>query len=212
MKLNIENLLRIFRVVLFVFLCYNINELRSYLSSSGVYGEGTMNKFKNYKTRKVYGIEDVLSYNRDKEFRIYNLADYEPSDEVANREYVDTFKFKSLFGMYYVMVGNEMVIIWADFVDSHNPTRRFSERQLSSETGDESELSGGSGGDVGATSSQSIQASNPSKKKKTKTKQTSPKDSIKKLGAEAAAAGIRLEAVHDSEEDEPEEEIGFEEE
>lgn len=212
MKLNIENLLRIFRVVLFGFLCYNINELRRRLSSSGVYGEDTMNKFKNYKTRKVYGIEDVLSYNRDKEFRIYNLEEYQPSDEVANREYVDTFKFKSLFGMYYVMVGNEMVIIWADFVDSHNPTRRFSERQLSSETSDESELSDESGGDVSDTSSKGLQAPNKSKKKKTQTKQKSAKDSIKKLGAEAAAAGIRLEAVHDSEEDESEEETWPEEE
>lgn len=51
-----------------------------------------------------------------------------------------------------------------------------------------------------------------SKKEKARVKRTKAKAAIKKLGPEAAAAGIRLEAVHDSEEDEPEEEEGATEE
>ena len=66
MKLSIESLLRIIRLVILGFLCYNMNKLRDRLSLFGVNEENTMNFLKSFKTRKVFGVEDVISYNRDK--------------------------------------------------------------------------------------------------------------------------------------------------
>ena len=165
-----------------------------------------MNFLKSFKTRKVFGVEDVISYNRDKQIEFYNLADYEPPQHLQDMEFVDTFKFKSLFGQYYVMVTDEKVVVWADFVDTHKYIRRSSERGVSAETSYESQTVQESGGDDEMPNSGSLPPVSSSKKKKARVKQAKAKADIKKLGPEAAAAGIRLEAVHDSEEDELEEE------
>lgn len=212
MKSNIESLLLIFRLVIIGFLCYNLNKVRLGLALFGVYGEDTMRSFKSFKTRKVFGIEDVLSYNREKEIRMYNLELYQPSQDVLDREYDDKFKFKSLFGMYYVMVSGEMVVIWADFVDTHNASRRSSESQLLVETSTERASGDEPTTDDGVSDSESVQATRKSKKAKIRAKRAEAKVAIENLGPEAAAAGIRLEAVHDPEEDESEEEDRIEDE
>lgn len=211
MKLNIESLLRIFRLVILGCLCYNLNKVRLGLALFGVYGEDTMKSFKSFKTRKVFGIEDVLSYNREKEIRMYNLELYSPSQEVLDREYDDKFKFKSLFGQYYVMVSGEMVVIWAEFVDTHNASRRLSERQLFDETGNESGAISESGRHDEEDDTSRLPSVSSSKKEKTRKKRAEAKAAIENLGPEATAAGIRLEAVHDPEEDESEEEDWTEE-
>ena len=171
-----------------------------------------MNFLKSFKTRKVFGVEDVISYNRDKQIEFYNLDEYEPPEHLQDMEFVDTFKFKSLFGVYYVMVTEEKVVVWADFVDTHKYIRRSSERDVSTETSSEPQAVQESGGDDEVSDSGSVPPVSSSKKEKARVKRTKAKAAIKKLGPEAAAAGIRLEAVHDSEEDEPEEEEGAAEE
>ena len=212
MKLSVESLLRIIRLVILGFLCYNMNKLRDRLSLFSVQGENTMNFLKSFKTRKVFGVEDVISYNRDKQIEFYNLEDYEPPAHLQDMEFVDTFKFKSLFGVYYVMVTDEKVVVWADFVDTHKYIRRSSERRVSTEISSEPQAVQESGGDDEVSDSGSVPPVSSSTKEKARVKRTKAKAAIKKLGPEAAAAGIRLEAVHDSEEDEPEEEEGVAEE
>lgn len=208
MKLSIESLLRIFRLVILGFLCYNLNKVRRVLTLFGVNGEDTMNFLKSFKTRKVFGVEDVISYNRDKQIEFYNLEDFEPPKHLEDMEFVDTFKFKSLFGQYYVMVTDEKVVVWADFVDTHKYIRRSSERSVSVETSAEPQRVENSGRDDEMPDSGSVPPVSPSKKTKAGFKRAKAKAAIKKLGPEATAAGIRLEAVHDSEEDELEEEEG----
>lgn len=212
MKLSIEGLLRIIRLVILGFLCYNMNKLGYRLSLFSNKGENTMNFLKSFKTRKVFGVEDVISYNRDKQIEFYNLEDYEPPEHLEDMEFVDTFKFKSLFGIYYVMVTDDKVVVWADFVDTHKYIRRSSERDVSTETSSEPQAVQESGGDDEVIDSGSVPPVSSGKKEKARVKRTKAKAAIKKLGPEAAAAGLRLEAVHDSEEDEPEEEEGAEEE
>ena len=212
MRLSIESLLRIFRLVILGFLCYNFNKVRQSLTLFGVYGEDTMNFLKSFKTRKVFGVEDVISYNRDKQIEFYNLEDYEPPAHLQDMEFVDTFKFKSLFGIYYVMITDEKVVVWADFVDTHKYIRRSSEREVSTQISSEPQTVQESGGDDEMSDSGSVPPVSSRKKAKARPKSTKAKVAIKKLGPEAAAAGIRLEAVHDPQEDESEEEERVEDE
>ena len=71
-------------------------------------------------------------------------------------EFVDTFKFKSLFGVYYVMVTDEKVVVWADFVDTHKYIRRSSEREVSTEISPEPQAVQESGGDDEVSDSGSV--------------------------------------------------------
>ena len=116
------------------------------------------------------------------EIEFYNLEEYEPPAHLEDMEFVDTFKFKSLFGVYYVMVTEEKVVVWADFVDTHKYIRRSSERRVSTEISSEPQAVQESEGDDEVSDSGSVRPVSSSKKEKARVKRTKAKAAIKKLG------------------------------